>query len=101
MLDFLADAEAGDAGQGDEIAAVLRLLEAGAEIATWRAATGERKGELEKVLFALPFTEDEMPRIIADYKDPNKRERMRGDWTAYARARYRLVAEQGRAGSVR
>lgn len=76
-------------------------VELAAAIATWRAATGERKGELESVLFALPFTEDEMPRIIADYKDPNKRERMRGEWTAYARARYRLVAEQGRAESVR
>ncbi len=67
-------------------------------IAVWRRLEGDTKLEAEKILFSLPFTEEEMSnRILADWKDTTKRERMKSEWTAFARARYESVAFHGTA----
>jgi iron(III) transport system substrate-binding protein len=54
---------------------------------------GERRREAETVLFALPFEERDLDRILElEWPEPVKRERLRIEWTAFARARYEQVA---------
>lgn len=66
-------------------------------IATWRGLEGEAKLEAEAILFAVPFSESELATILRDdWKESVKRERLKIEWTEFARARYRQVIDFGR-----
>lgn len=75
--------------------------ELAAAIETWRSLEGDAKREAEAILFAMPFDESDLrDRLLNDWTDSVKRERMKIEWTEFARARYSQVIEFGRRRGV-
>lgn len=71
-------------------------------IASWRGLEGDAKREAEAILFAVPFDDSELDAILRnDWKDPVKRERLKIEWTEFARARYLQVIDFGRRAAER
>lgn len=66
-------------------------------VLAWRALDGERKERATRLLFENPLTEEEMLEMAETRwrEDPAFRERMRIEWTGFARSRYRAVIEMG------
>lgn len=66
-------------------------------VAAAQSLDGPRQAEALGHLRALPFTEAELPGLIAGWKDSGLRERKRVEWIDFARSHYRAAAALGQS----